>query len=62
MSTNDRKGLEQLSRSAEEQEELAALYKHLEQSNDDIKHGRVRPANEVFDELIKELNKHLIYQ
>lgn len=36
-------------------EEKLAVYSHLAQSMDDIKLGRVKDADEVFDDLINEL-------
>lgn len=38
-----------------ELEEKLAVYSHLAQSMDDIKLGRVKDADEVFDALINEL-------
>ena len=38
-----------------ELEEKLAVYSHLAQSMDDIKLGRVKDADEVFDNLINEL-------
>lgn len=38
-----------------ELEEKLAVYSHLAQSMDDIKLGRVKDADEVFDDLINEL-------
>lgn len=38
-----------------ELEEKLAVYSHLSQSMDDIKLGRVKDADEVFDDLINEL-------
>lgn len=40
-----------------ELEEKLAVYSHLAQSMDDIKLGRVKDADEVFDDLINELEK-----
>lgn len=40
-----------------ELEEKLAVYSHLAQSMDDIKLGRVKDADKVFDDLINELEK-----
>lgn len=41
---------------AEELEARRRLYAHLAQAEEDIKAGRVHPIDEVFDEIMRELD------
>ncbi len=41
---------------AEELEARRRLYAHLAQAEEDIKAGRVQPIDEVFDEIMRELD------
>ena len=40
-----------------EMQALLKVYEHLSQAEDDIKLGRVKPADEVFDTLLVDLDK-----
>ena len=42
-------------RKMEEMESRLAVYAHLAQSADDVKLGRVQPANEAFEDILREL-------
>ena len=39
----------------EEMESRLAVYAHLAQAADDVKLGRVQPANEAFADILREL-------
>ena len=39
----------------EEMESRLAVYAHLAQATDDVKLGRVQPAQEAFDDILREL-------
>ena len=39
----------------EEMESRLAVYAHLAQAADDVKLGRVQPANEAFEDILREL-------
>ncbi len=42
-------------RKMEEMESRLAVYAHLAQAADDVKLGRVQPAQEAFDDILREL-------
>ena len=42
-------------RKMEEMESRLAVYAHLAQAADDVKLGRVQPANEAFEDILREL-------
>ncbi len=39
-------------------EDKVSLYEHLAMSEDDIKLGKVKSSDEVYDELIKEIDNY----